>query len=110
MSNFTWSPAPGASENNKPTVLKAPFGDGYQQRARKGIHSLSRVWRVTFNRRESPITAIDAFLRARGGVESFDWVPPLGPAGKWICEEWDRDAVLLKFNSLSATFTEVFGD
>jgi phage-related protein len=58
----------------------------------------------------SDLDAIEAFLVARNGIESFDWTPPTGAAGKWICTSWNRSYSAQNVNSLSATFTEVFGE
>lgn len=110
MSTFTWTPAPGASHFVEPKVAKAAFGGGYTQRMALGLNHMPRTWSLTFNRRTEPIDAIEAFVIARGGVESFVWVPPFGGSGKWICPSWKRDAVTGRSNSLSVTFEEVFGD
>lgn len=110
MSTFTWSPAPGASSTKQPKTRTAPFGDGYQQRVPNGINNIARVWQLTFTRVTADIDAIDAFLTARNGVESFDWTPPKGAAGKWICRSWNENVIATVVQSISATFEEVFGD
>lgn len=49
-------------------------------------------------------------LAARGGSESFDWTPPSGAAGKFVCKSWRRVADNGYWNTITATFEEVFGD
>lgn len=110
MSTFTWAPAPGSSQSKAPRVKTAQFGDGYSQRAGDGINTIKRAWSVTFTRATADIDAIDAFLTARAGVESFDWTPPTGAAGKWICPEWGRDKIHSNVQAISTSFVEVFGD
>jgi phage-related protein len=41
-------------------------------------------------------------------VESFDWTPPRGGAGKFICEEWQTTLSNCNNNQIQATFREVF--
>ena len=109
MSTFTWSPSYPASQSVKPRVLKAQFGDGYEQRIGDGINTRPRTWSVQFNNRsKAEIAQIDAFLSASNGQIAFDWTPPTGAAGKWICENWEESLSMHHFSSLSATFREVF--
>jgi phage-related protein len=110
MTIFTWSPDPGATGPKTPRVKVAPYGDGYEQRVGEGINRIVRTWSLTFTRPTAEIDAIDAFLEARAGAESFDWTPPRGPAGKWKCASWSVSVPALSVQSLTATFTEVFGD
>jgi phage-related protein len=110
MSTFTWSPAPGATENVIPRVKAAPFGDGYEQRVGDGINNQPRSWSLTFLGPTARTDAIAAFLKATDGVVSFDWTPPSGPAGKFVCRSWSRGVPALVVQSITATFTEVYGD
>lgn len=109
MATFNYTPDYSAQVSVKPRVLKSSFGDGYQLRIGDGINISPRVWRLTFNARtDAEIAPIAAFLAARNGVSSFDWTPPSGSAGKWICDEWSQTIVQFGINDLSATFSEVF--
>lgn len=109
MATFTYTPDNSAQLAVKPRVLQAQFGDGYRLRVADGINVRPRQWRLTFNTRtDAEMAPIVAFLEARNGVEAFDWTPPLGTAGKWICEEWGQTVVRFGINDLSATFVEVF--
>lgn len=110
MSTFTWSPAPGASEANEPRVRVSKFGDGYQQRVGDGINNQPRTWTLQFTGPTARTDEISAFLKARAGTESFDWTPPYGAAGKWICSSWSRAVIWNTVQGVSATFIEVFGE
>ena len=109
MATFTYIPSFTASESSQPSVRKVQFGDGYQQRLRFGLNTDSKTWQLTFaNRTDSERETILSFLEARGGVESFDWTPPRGGAGKFVCEEWQAKLSNCNNNQIQATFREVF--
>lgn len=110
MSTFTWSPAPGATQTKSPRVKAAQFGDGYSQRVGDGINNNPRVWNLTFTRLTADIDAIDAFLTAHEDGASFDWTPPKGAAGKFICKSWSENVIFRTVQSITATFEEVYGD
>lgn len=85
MATFTWTPSIASSVALQPRIRSVRFGDGYEQRAADGINPLLAKWTVTFeNRSEAEANQIMAFLAARGGVESFDW---LAPGDTWTVTE-----------------------
>lgn len=111
MATFTWAVSSEPTRDVSPRVLLSSFGDGYEQRIGDGINTIARKWSVAFNaRRTSEADDIDDFLTARGGIESFDWTPPRGAAGKWVCRTWRRDEVSYNLSTITATFEEVFGE
>lgn len=110
MPTFNYIPAPGATENIEPRIRRAQFGDGYAQRVADGINNKPRSWSLTFNRATADIDAIAAFLTARGSTESFDWTPPSGAAGKWLCASWSRPEPSRNVHTITATFVETFGE
>ena len=106
---FVWVPSYGSSVTIKPTVQTTKFGDGYEQRVATGINSNPRKWQVAFSSRPTATAdAIEAFLEARGAVQSFNWVPPHGVAGKWVAREWSAQKTGPFTRSVSAVFEEVF--
>lgn len=109
MSTFTWNPRYSAQSENTPRVRKAEFGDGYSQRVGQGINNLKRVWSLSFKLDIADMDAIEAFFIAADGVETFDWVPPSGAAGIWICPSWTRTSDD-GYDQISAKFEEQFGD
>jgi len=106
---FTWNPRYNAAVARTPRIYMAQFGDGYCQRVAHGINTQPRIYNLSFQLIASEIDAIDAFLIARNGVESFIWVPPTGGTGLWLCPTWTR-ASEAGFDTITATFNEVFGD
>jgi phage-related protein len=109
MATFTYMPSFTASESSQPLVRKVQFGDGYSQRLRYGLNTDPKSWRLTFlNRNDAERENILTFFEARAGSESFDWTPPRGSAGKYICSEWNMDMLNCNNNTITATFVEVF--
>ena len=105
MATFTYTPSFEASESSKPRAHKFQAGDGYEQRIRFGLHTDAKEWSLTFmNRDNTERDAILAFLEARAGVESFDWTPPRGYAGKYVCEEWQANLLNCNNNTVTAKF------
>lgn len=102
-------PSVGSSANHKPRVLRADFGDGYNQRAADGINTdlekLSLVWSVLTI---AEADLIDSFLSARGGHEKFLWTAPRSSVEKlWVCPDWSRDTVSKAHDSVKASFEQV---
>lgn len=111
MATFTWIPSNGSSVSRTPKVNRAKFGDGYEQRSLNGINTNPRMWQVMFSSRETAeADQIASFLNARGGVESFDWTPSDGVAGKFLCVSWTDAYDSAGYRSINATFEEVFGE
>jgi len=109
MATFTYTPSFTATEQSQPRVRTMQFGDGYSQRLRYGLNTDPKEWRLTFlNRTDTERENILAFLEARAGAESFDWTPPRGSAGKYICREWGMDMLNCNNNTITATFVEVY--
>jgi phage-related protein len=109
MATFTYVADWGASERTVPRVLKANFGNGYEQRVADGLNWKPRVWDLTFtNRDDTESAAITSFLSACGGVSPFDWTPPIGAAGKFLCREWRLSVDNYNASAIQASFEEVF--
>ena len=77
MERFPFTPDYGAQADSVPRVRKAQFGEGYTQRSGDGLNPVLRRWALQF----SNLTKVDAdglesFLRARAGVEAFEFVTP----------------------------------
>lgn len=85
------------------------FGDGYEQRVADGINTLKEEWSANFSlRTRTEIDAIDSFLTARNGVESFDWTTPKGVTRKFVCKTWTPVYMYDGNCSLSANFKQVY--
>jgi phage-related protein len=109
MATFTYVPSFSATEQSQPRVRRVQFGDGYEQRLRYGLNVDAKSWQLSFtNRTDTDRDNILSFLEARAGAESFDWTPPRGTAGKYICSEWAMEMVNYNNNTITATFVQVF--
>lgn len=109
MPTFNIAPDFGSPLTARPRVLAAAFGDGYTQRAGDGINVLAEEWALTFSARTTTERdAILDFLKARKGVESFDWTSPSGTAGKFLCPEWGYTPDNTATHTVTAKFQQVF--
>lgn len=109
MAVFTYTPSFEATEVSKPRVRRFQAGDGYENRIRMGLNTDAKEWQLTFlNRTDTERENIATFLEARGAVEAFDWTPPRGTAGKYVCDEWQVVLLNCNNNTITATFREVF--
>lgn len=107
MATFTYTPDWNASKKMKPRVNKLQFGDGYEVRQADGLNTKLEAWDLMFKRNTVDAEAIDAFLTARGGVESFNWTNPNGVASVYVCDEWTTTYNDVGWSTVSATFREV---
>lgn len=109
MATFTYTPSFEATESSRPRARKVQFQDGYEQRLRFGLNTDPKEWDLTFTERtDTERDQIIAFFEARAGVESFDWTPPRGIAGKYVCEEWQVTLRSCNFNTIRTKFRQVF--
>lgn len=102
------TPTYGAQKSSQPNVRTVQYGDGYSQRLTYGLNQNPKQWSLTWNVSETNADTIEAFLDARGGAESFDWTPPDGSTGKWICPQWSKTIPYLNRAEITATFIQVF--
>lgn len=111
MATFNYAYSPGPTKEVMPRVVQAKFGDGYEQRVADGINFKPRMWNVIFSGKSiTDANNIDNFLLARGGVESFNWTPPRGAAGVFVCRKWTTSEDTHNSVTITATFEEVFGE
>jgi phage-related protein len=107
MGTFTWNIDYGASQEEEPRVRRAQFGDGYSQRVTDGLNDNMPKWSVRVVSSPVTVEAARAFLAAQKGVTAFDWTPPNGTSGKYICSRWSRTIDDYGTATLSATFEMV---
>ena len=104
------NPDVGAPIRDEPNLAVAEFGDGYTQRAAKGLNHVRRKVSLSW----TSISAADKdalvdFFRSTNGVDPFYWTAPGEPARLWRASQWSHhvvagDAVW----NVSATLEEVF--
>ena len=109
MATFTYTPSFPAYESSSPTKRVIRLGDGYENRIQFGLQRDPKEWSLTFaNRDNTERDNILTFLEARKGTESFDWTPPRGSAGKYVCENWSMNKAVAARSTITATFRQVF--
>ena len=97
-------------ENN---VITVALGDGYEQRLAKGINPSRRTFSLNFENRSNTVTNnilnfLSSATGGNNGAKSFDWSPPLGATGKWICQNPTVEIVAHDLNNIDLVFKEVF--
>ena len=109
MATFSYTPSFPATEQSAPIAKTTVFGEGYQQRIQFGLNRDPKNWSLIFaNRDDTERDNIITFLEARSGTESFDWTPPRGSAGKYVCSEWRLAMDAANYTTITATFRQVF--
>ena len=109
MATFSYDPDYSATEDSAPNVRTVVMGEGYQQRVQFGLQRDPKEWKLTFaNRTDTERDNIITFLEDKKGTESFDWTPPRGSAGKYICPEWSIEMVVSGRSTIETTFSQVF--
>jgi phage-related protein len=113
MAEFTYRPTYQVELDTQPKVLEAAFGDGYTQRTPAGINHMLETWSLTFaNLPDSIALAIDTFLRARGGYETFTWRTPRDAtvtSKLYICKQWKTTFRDEDQSTVTATFEQQAG-
>jgi phage-related protein len=106
---FGWTASYAPTRSVTPRVRKAQFSDGYSQRLSSGLNTQPSKWELTFAERDDQEKEeITTFLEFHGGTASFNWTPPHGSAGLYVCEKWQVTLKACNFNTINATFREVF--
>jgi phage-related protein len=110
MARWVWSHTSSA-ETSAPAVRLVRFGDGYEQRAPAGLNHQLRSWQVRCERCEPRVWGdMLAFLRARAGVEAFDWTTNEDIPVRVVCETWQPEHVRIRGLhrvNVTMTFREV---
>ena len=97
-------------ENN---IITVAMGDGYEKRLKNGINASRRTFSLSFlNRSDTVTTNILNFLadplKGNNGAKAFDWTPPFGSTGKWVCQNPSVTMVSHNLNDIELVFREVF--
>ncbi len=98
--------------NAAPTfrVLRAQFGDGYEQRSPDGLNSVRRSWTVTWSViGAEEKDALMSFLTQMGGVQSFFWtMPDTLEMVRVTCDDPTATYDSFSNHTVTGTFREVF--
>jgi phage-related protein len=104
MATFTYIPDRPATETSQPRVSQTRLGT-YEERTTFGINPFRDTWNLTFsNRSTSDIAGIVTFLKARDGLETFEWVTPFNETAQFICTEWDVRLESCNYRTVIAAF------
>ncbi|MCB8889924.1 phage tail protein [Vreelandella malpeensis] len=65
------------------------FGDGYEQRSRRGINPLLKSWSMRWpHLKHAEVKILVGFINAAGGVDAFLWTHPITKAEhKVVCDD-----------------------
>ena len=104
---FNYKPDYSASIDMEPKVLKFQFGDGYEARRPDGLNNKLESWSCTFKRETEEAKTIYTFLKAREGVEAFEWTTPDGDTKVFVCDKVSRVVDEVGWQTVTATLREV---
>tara|TARA_B100000427_G_scaffold173427_2_gene144147 strand:- start:9711 stop:10100 length:390 start_codon:yes stop_codon:yes gene_type:complete len=105
------------SRATKPSTITAKFGDGYEQRSKRGLNPLEETYSVTLaNRPKAEADDILKFFDDKAGVTSFDFTIPDSnnttatdeKTIRVVCDTWSIQYNSGNHYSLSATFRRVY--
>ncbi len=106
---FNWSPTvEGFGGDTTLRVRKAPFGDGYTQRAADGLNNRVPSYSLRFVGKAEKISAILEFLDKHAGAVSFFWTPPLRPQARFVCEKYTEPVRSGRVYTITAQFEQTF--
>ena len=101
----------GLGRSVKNTVLRAKFGDGYEQRVKDGINPKEDSFNISFvNRDAADINLIAAFLDDQA-AKSFDFVVTELTGDntmKVVTEEYNINYLQENYHSLTTTLRRVY--
>ena len=105
------------SRKSNPSVIRAKFGDGYEQRITDGINSIKEEYNISFKNREKAfVDDVVLFLDGKLGATAFTFTLPdtnnttrTGEKDiKVICENYNTTYTYDDFYSLTATLKRVY--
>ena len=102
---FNWSPRPNPVGAFKDRTLRVQFGDGYEQEAADGIHTVTQSWPLQFVGNEVYVRPILDFVRRHAGGK-FLWTPPLGEAGRYKARSLSVQPMGADMYTIAVTFEE----
>ena len=102
-------PDKALKQDMKPRTLTAQFGDGYMQRARDGINTITETWSLSWkNRKQADGDKLVDFFESTGGIQAMTWTPPNATETiKVIVNSWSVSYPQLGVLTVQAKFTRV---
>jgi len=115
ITTATIRPDNDLARSTKPLVRVVKFGDGYEQRGKKGINSLQETYNVQLkNREKSAADDIITFFDNKGGVTSFDFTVPDENSTnsertiKVVCDNYSIKYGNGTYYTIGATFRRIY--
>lgn len=105
------------SRTSAPSIIRAKFGDGYEQRVANGINSIQETYSISFNHREKAfVDDVVSFLDGKLGVTAFTFTLPdtnnttrTGEKDiKVVCDTYNTNYTYDDFYTLTATLRRVY--
>lgn len=109
--DFTWTPSKQSGFNREPKTAGIVYDDGYELSVKAGINNNPLKGEFQFTNVDTTVAkAIDDFLSARGGYQSFLWTPPApwNTQRRWRCKSWGWVYAGGVIVGVRATFEEWF--
>ena len=103
---FQWCPRRSPQAEVKFKVLRAQFGDGYEQVAKDGLNPRTESWPLSFFGSEVEIRPIKDFLDRHGAWRAFMWTPPLGEQHSYRASDYQLVPMGGGWYTISVTFTQ----
>ena len=109
------NPDKGFSVKRNPQVYEVSFGDGYQQRASRGLNPMTEEISVNFaTRPKDEIDDIEAFFETKAGITKFNFTyADSNESGnektiKVVCSNWSVTYNYDDYYRLTATLKRVY--
>ena len=109
------APDRGFTKETQPSIRKIEFGDGFQQRAVRGINNMNENYNLSFSNRPNTETDdLEAFFISQAGVSKFTFTIPDSNEGtgekdiKVVCDQWSKSHTQTSATSLTARLRRVY--
>ena len=109
------APDRGFTKRTNPRILRAEFGDGYEQRSTFGLNSMAEVYDLAFSNLPNTETDdLEAFFVGTLGITKFTFTIPDSNEGtgekdiKVICSQWNKTHTQTGATTLTAQLRRVY--
>jgi len=109
MADLPIEPDYSSPVNFEPRVLKAGFGDGYQQRTADGLNSNMETWELSYDElTDAEVKILLDFFAGLNAVANFSWQSKYSNVAKqYVCQKWGAVPVGQDVNRFSASIRQV---
>lgn len=113
-SGIRFVPDKNLVKDTQPKNYLVKFGDGYEQRIRKGINSINFTYNVMFsNRNITETSELVKFFDEVLGTAAFDFTLPTDnletlETVKVVCDKYSQTFTYNNYQNITATFRRVY--